>query len=288
MSSKFALDLQALPLLGWSAELQINRDTSSQSLFSYVVISFFICVSAHAIILLADARRISFFQTLSNQATAVPFFVEQRMFLRSPARKGLHKLGVTNSSQYIMGAHQSTSSLRREISSADVTLGNPRSLALPPRAQAQHPPPPFQAAPSSPSALSLPASIPIPGDASLEDGDWEQYHGRHLEVPLRSGAIRLLRATWLIQQAAQDNVLQRRQDLPEAAFVATDDLLSWPANSQSLNVIVVSWCVYHLFEPAAVAILHFLALSKKPFKQLSRKVSSHACATQPLADLDTS
>ena len=47
-------------------ELEINRDTSSPPLFSYVVISFFICVSAHAIILLADARRISFFQTLSN------------------------------------------------------------------------------------------------------------------------------------------------------------------------------------------------------------------------------
>ena len=75
---------------------------------------------------------------------------------------------------------------------------------------------------------------------SSPDERWTQYRGHEIEPPLRSGAIALLDATWLVGHAAAGGRLIRRQDLPPEAFLSLNDLLATGQSADGLRVIAVS------------------------------------------------
>ena len=69
---------------------------------------------------------------------------------------------------------------------------------------------------------------------------WLQHRGYELEAPLKSGAIALLDAAYLIALAESGGILQRRQDLPPEAFMTLDDLKKTGQTTDSLRIIAVS------------------------------------------------
>jgi len=56
--------------------------------------------------------------------------------------------------------------------------------------------------------------------------NWEELGGAALEPPLRSGAIALLDAKWLVEVLAskRKNVISRRQELPPEAFLTVEQI----------------------------------------------------------------
>eukprot|EP00966_Prymnesium_polylepis_P228074 5277477-Prymnesium_polylepis.1 len=78
-----------------------------------------------------------------------------------------------------------------------------------------------------PSCLgSQPAKKVIRSKAEWAEHRWNQLGGVQLEAGLNSGAVALLRLTWLVKHAKQGGVLSRRQELPAEAFVSLDELKS--------------------------------------------------------------
>jgi hypothetical protein len=107
--------------------------------------------------------------------------------------------------------------------------------------------------------ISGPISWTASHSASAEDR-WIEYRGIEIEPPLRSGAIALLDATWLVRLADSGGRLMRRQELPSEAFVSFDELLATGQSADGLRVIAVSQCASSvrthalppLFDPAPV------------------------------------
>jgi hypothetical protein len=89
--------------------------------------------------------------------------------------------------------------------------------------------------------ISGPISWTASHSASAEDR-WIEYRGIEIEPPLRSGAIALLDATWLVRLADSGGRLMRRQELPSEAFVSFDELLATGQSADGLRVIAVSQC----------------------------------------------
>ena len=54
--------------------------------------------------------------------------------------------------------------------------------------------------------------------------EWDYLGGAEVEPLLRSGAVALLDAKWLVDRAAKGLRIERRQDLPPEAFISLDDL----------------------------------------------------------------
>jgi hypothetical protein len=69
---------------------------------------------------------------------------------------------------------------------------------------------------------------------------WSEFRGHEIEPPLRSGAITLLEAGWLVRHADGGGRLLRRQELPPEAFMSLDDLLATGQSNDGLRVIAVS------------------------------------------------
>jgi len=95
--------------------------------------------------------------------------------------------------------------------------------------------------------LSVSASGRITGafgsEAQRQEHLWCELGGEALEPSLRSGAIALMRAEWLVQYAKGEGaVLSRRQDLPDEAFISLDELMAAIEPQDSgLRVIVLSY-----------------------------------------------
>ena len=70
--------------------------------------------------------------------------------------------------------------------------------------------------------------------------EWEAHGGGVLEAVLRSGAIGLLDAYWVLALFEKGGRIERRQDLPPEAFVSLDQLIYVGARLGSLSIIVVS------------------------------------------------
>lgn len=79
------------------------------------------------------------------------------------------------------------------------------------------------------------------GDAAGTRPDmWQQHRGHEIEAPLRSGAIALLDAAYLISLAESNGIIQHRQALPAEAFISLDELKATGQTTDSLRVIAVS------------------------------------------------
>ena len=80
-------------------------------------------------------------------------------------------------------------------------------------------------------------------EAQRQEHLWCELGGEALEPSLRSGAIKLLRAGWIVQYAKSEGaVLSRRQELPDEAFIGLDDLMAAiEPQDQGLRVIVLSY-----------------------------------------------
>lgn len=88
-------------------------------------------------------------------------------------------------------------------------------------------------------AISAPYNAKMKISSSAEE-QWAKYRGYEIEPPLRSGAVALLDAHWLVQHADKGGTLLRRQELPAEAFMSFDDLLATGQSADGLRVVAVS------------------------------------------------
>lgn len=104
------------------------------------------------------------------------------------------------------------------------------------------------------------AAAATAAEAPLATGLWAQHRGHEIEPPLRSGAIALLSAKWLVGHASAGGTLLRRQELPPEAFMSFDDLIATGQTTDGLRVIAVShaWLQPDHPDPRAhnLAVLH--------------------------------
>ena len=74
---------------------------------------------------------------------------------------------------------------------------------------------------------------------------WKECGGTELEAVLKTGAVALLDAKWVIARAASGGVLLPRQALPDEAFLSLTEVHAATGNSPhfaSLPVVCVSHC----------------------------------------------
>eukprot|EP00966_Prymnesium_polylepis_P005878 134291-Prymnesium_polylepis.1 len=71
--------------------------------------------------------------------------------------------------------------------------------------------------------------------------DWVKSGGDSLEAPLRSRAIALLDAVYIVKMAAEGRAMQPRQLLPPEAFLRLDELMAEKAFVQGLRLLCVSY-----------------------------------------------
>jgi hypothetical protein len=96
-------------------------------------------------------------------------------------------------------------------------------------------------APSTPTALEVETA---PKALNRADEVWHEYRGYEIEPPLRSGAIALLDAAWLVRLADSGGLLTRRQEMPREAFMSLDELKATGQSADGLRIIAVSQCVH--------------------------------------------
>jgi len=76
---------------------------------------------------------------------------------------------------------------------------------------------------------------------TYDTSKWVKFRGADLDVPLRSSAIALLDAKWLVDHADAGGTVVRRQELPGSAFVSFEDLQAMPIANHGLRIIAVSY-----------------------------------------------
>jgi hypothetical protein len=81
---------------------------------------------------------------------------------------------------------------------------------------------------------------------SWQQSFWSAVSGEVVEDLMRSGAVTLLDAEWLVAYAAAGLVLRPRQQLPYEAYVSVNDLLSAQVDGEHLRVALVSHPVREL------------------------------------------
>ena len=69
---------------------------------------------------------------------------------------------------------------------------------------------------------------------------WVAYGGASLEPLLRSGAIAVLNAQWVIALSKAGGTISRRQDLPDEAFLTPDELIAAGTANNGLRLALVS------------------------------------------------
>lgn len=69
---------------------------------------------------------------------------------------------------------------------------------------------------------------------------WQKLRGHEIEAPLRSGAIALLDAAYLVTLAESSGIIQHRQALPAQAFISLDELKATGQTTDSLRIVAVS------------------------------------------------
>jgi len=82
-----------------------------------------------------------------------------------------------------------------------------------------------------------------------QDALWKHHGGDVLEQAIRSGAIALCEAKWLVEFAKSGGVLPRRQDLPEDAFITLSELKSIGCPAAALPIIEISHAWLHPDHP---------------------------------------
>ena len=77
------------------------------------------------------------------------------------------------------------------------------------------------------------------GKCARKDAEkyWKKYRGPELEPPLKSGAIALVDAHWLVSLAARGGKITYRQDAPPEAFISLDDLKLQGKGHYGLRII---------------------------------------------------
>ena len=80
------------------------------------------------------------------------------------------------------------------------------------------------------------------GTPSLPERCWKAYGGAELEPALRSGAIVLLNAQWLVNfvYENQNKTLPRRQELPPEAFLSCDEVIMSSSHRGQIHIYMVS------------------------------------------------
>ena len=80
--------------------------------------------------------------------------------------------------------------------------------------------------------------------------DWRELRGRELEAALKSGAIALLDAGWLVACAERGERIRRRQDLPPEAFISLEELKA-ACGAWELPIICLSYAWLHPDHPVS-------------------------------------
>ena len=89
----------------------------------------------------------------------------------------------------------------------------------------------------------------VPQDHPPSD-DWSRFGGDEIEAALRGGAIALLDGAWVVRCAARaGGRIQRRQDLPDEAFLSLDAIKAAGIVRDALPVAVVSYPWLHPEHP---------------------------------------
>ena len=79
--------------------------------------------------------------------------------------------------------------------------------------------------------------------------EWDYLGGAEVEPLLRSGAVALLDAKWLVDRAAKGLRIERRQDLPPEAFISLDDLKAVGCVRGGLPIVLLSYTWLHPSHP---------------------------------------
>jgi hypothetical protein len=94
-------------------------------------------------------------------------------------------------------------------------------------------------APAWPPHLPPAREVAVGEDAMAK---WKKRGGAEMEAVLKSGAVALLDAEWVMALAARGGVLQPRQALPDEAFLSWDEVKASTAGNHDLSVVCVSHC----------------------------------------------
>ena len=79
---------------------------------------------------------------------------------------------------------------------------------------------------------------------------WRKLRGHELEAALKSGAIALLDAGWLVACAERGERIRRRQDLPPEAFIPLEELKA-ACIYDDLPIICLSYAWLHPDHPVS-------------------------------------
>ena len=136
-----------------------------------------------------------------------------------------------------------TSESAEHLESVDqpVAIPGPASTVAP-RKQDDDLSPPLSTPP--PQQLSLPTvqlqQQPALGDSKPHPG-WERCLGPSLEPPLRSGAIALMDAAYVVKMAEDGRCIAPRQLLPPKAFLSLEVLQAQEIHEEGLRLLCVSY-----------------------------------------------
>ena len=68
--------------------------------------------------------------------------------------------------------------------------------------------------------------VMCPRQVAFARKSWEELGGAEIEPLLRSGAIAILNARWVIDEWKRGGIIRRRQELPDEAFLSVDELIN--------------------------------------------------------------
>ena len=83
-----------------------------------------------------------------------------------------------------------------------------------------------------------------------QEATWRKLRGRELEPALKSGAIALLDAGWLVACKERGETIRRRQDLPPEAFISLGELKA-AYDGGALPIIELSYAWLHPDHPVS-------------------------------------
>jgi len=79
--------------------------------------------------------------------------------------------------------------------------------------------------------------------------EWEGKGGAEVELLLRSGAVAVLDAKWVVALSKRGGIISRRQELPDEAFLTLDEIVAAGLVSGGLRLALVSYPWLHPSHP---------------------------------------
>jgi len=85
--------------------------------------------------------------------------------------------------------------------------------------------------------------------SQIQRESFDEFRGNEIEPFLRSGAVAILNAAWVVSLWRGGGRIRRRQELPPEAFLAVDELIAATKHGAGLALLVISYAWLHPENP---------------------------------------